>query len=280
MKLLAMTCCCVDVYPHSGEIHPGGNALNIAADWAFQGKRILSHPSCRDRELTIRLLGATGADEYGTRIRKSIAMLPIDADSLHVIDDVTANHRICIDKNGDRYFEPDAWTGGAFEHYRLSDSDLRIIASSDVVAITFNDPNLEKVLELRQDPLHPFRLAVDFQETRDFRSWLAFLPLIDIFFLSGDATVPGELEAWSQKYDAMYVATLGAEGSILFHHGRTYRTGAVPVKEVVDTTGCGDAWLAAFLLATQAGLEPEEAMREGADAAAVVIRHPGGFRVP
>ena len=147
MKLLAMTCCCVDVYPHSGEIHPGGNALNIVADWALQGKRILSHPSCRDREMAIRLLGATGADEYGACIRKSIAMLPIDADSLHVIDDVTANHRICIDENGDRYFEQ-------------------------------------------------------------------------------------------------------------------------------------DAWLAAFLLATQAGLEPEEAMREGANAAAVVIRHPGGFQIP
>ena len=280
MKLLAMTCCCVDVYPHSGEIHPGGNALNIAADWALQGNRILSHPSCRERELTIRLLGATGDDEYGACIRKSISMLPIDADSLHIMDDVTANHHICIDENGDRYFEPDAWTGGAFEHYRLSGSDSEVIASSDVVVITFNDPNLGSVLELRQDPSHPFRLAVDFQETRDFEPWLAFLPLIDVFFLSGNASVLGELEAWSHTSDAMYIATLGAEGSVLFHRGKTHRMGAVPVKEVVDTTGCGDAWLAAFLLANQAGLELEEAMRAGADASAVVIRHPGGFRIP
>jgi len=213
MKLLAMTCCCVDVYPHSGEILPGGNALNIAADWALQGRRILSHPKCRDREADIHLLGAIGPDEYGVHIQASVATLPINFENLHVIDDATANHRICIDASGDRYFEPDAWTGGAYERYRLSASDLAVIASMDVVAITFNDPNLETVILERKRLPDSFRLAVDFQDTRDFAPWIHLFPFIDVFFISGDDAVLTRLNAWSREYDSVFIATLGASGS-------------------------------------------------------------------
>jgi hypothetical protein len=31
MKLLALTCLCVDVYSRTGKVYSGGNALNVAA---------------------------------------------------------------------------------------------------------------------------------------------------------------------------------------------------------------------------------------------------------
>ena len=53
------------------------------------------------------------------------------------------------------------------------------------------------------------------------------------------------------------VMTLGAEGSLLRHNGREWRAPARPVP-VVDPTGAGDAYAAAYVLALLAGLAPAD----------------------
>ena len=37
-KILAMTCCCVDVFPEKNIVNAGGNALNAAASCSKTGK--------------------------------------------------------------------------------------------------------------------------------------------------------------------------------------------------------------------------------------------------
>ena len=279
MKLLAMTCCCVDVFVNTGELLPGGNALNICADWAIQKGTILKGTNPASHEVEIRLLGALGNDAYGIAIRNSIATLGIDTSHLHTIEDVTANHRICIDASGDRYFEPNAWTGGAYESFRISTEDETLIRESDVAAITFNDPNLQQVLSLRRSS--DFQLAVDFQDAWEPAEWEGWLPAIDVFFISGTPEKEVVLATWSTQYpEKVFIATLGASGSVLFRNGQQYQQQAIPVADVVDTTGCGDAWLAAYLMASGAGSSVPEAMSAGAEAAAVVLGHVGGFKTP
>lgn len=279
MKLLAMTCCCVDVFVNTGDLLPGGNALNICADWAIQKGTILEGIKPDAIEVEIRLLGALGADAYGIAIRNSIATMGIDTSHLHTVADVTANHRICIDDSGDRYFEPDAWTGGAFESFRISLEDEALIRESDVAAITFNDPNLPRVLSLRRSS--DFQLAVDFQDAWEPAEWEGWLPSIDVFFISGTPEKETVLATWSTQYpEKRFIATLGAFGSVLYRNGHRQQQEAIPVANVVDTTGCGDAWLAAYLMASQAGSSIPDAMRAGADAAAVVLGHVGGFKTP
>jgi fructoselysine 6-kinase len=279
MKLLAMTCCCVDVFVNSGALLPGGNVLNVCADWAIQKAQILKDQPVQANACDIAILGAVGGDVYGQAIRDTLAPLAIDTSHLHTIDDITANHRICIDPSGERYFEPEAWTGGAYESFRLSVEDELFIQKADTVAITFNDPNLPRVLALRRQS--PFRLAVDFQDAWEPDEWTPWLDAIDVFFISGTPENEPMLAVWSGQHpDKDFIATRGASGSVLYRNGVAHVQEAVAVPMVADTTGCGDAWLAGYLMATQAGAELREAMQAGAEAAAVVIGHVGGFKLP
>lgn len=279
MKLLAMTCCCVDVFVNSGVLLPGGNALNVCADWAIQKKQLLRNSPAQAQVCDIALLGAIGEDVYGQAIRDTLAELVIDTSHLHTIDDITANHRICIDASGDRYFEPDAWTGGAYETFRISAEDEAFIREADTVAMTFNDPNLPRVLALRRQSA--FRLAVDFQDAWAPDEWMSWLDAVDVFFISGSPVNEPMLSAWSiQHPEKDFIATRGAAGSVLFRNGQAYVQEAIAVPAVIDTTGCGDAWLAGYLMATQAGHDVQNAMQAGANAAAVVIGHVGGFKLP
>ena len=80
-----MTCMCVDVFDDTGEIRPGGEALNFAAI------------ASKYNHISVDLLGAIGDDDYGKAILKSIENKPISKDFIHIISgSATANHRIYL----------------------------------------------------------------------------------------------------------------------------------------------------------------------------------------
>lgn len=142
MNIIAMTCMCVDVFDDTGEIRPGGEALNFAAI------------ASKYNHISVDLLGAIGDDDYGKAILKSIENKPINKEFIHIISgSATASHRIYLTEKGDRYFKDDSWNGGIHDTYLLSDSDKKRIASADVIFITFDSPNFDDVLELIAIPL-------------------------------------------------------------------------------------------------------------------------------
>jgi fructoselysine 6-kinase len=75
----------------------------------------------------------------------------------------------------------------------------------------------------------------------------------------------------------MLVITHGAEGSTALLNGHRYSEPAVavPSEEQVDTTGCGDAFQAAFVVEYLRRRDIAAALRTGALRAAQVIRHLG-----
>jgi sugar/nucleoside kinase (ribokinase family) len=73
----------------------------------------------------------------------------------------------------------------------------------------------------------------------------------------------------------LVIATLGRHGSVLVTEGRIARFGAFPV-EVVDTTGAGDVFHGAFLVALGRGDDPAAAIRFASAAAALNCRTFGG----
>jgi ribokinase len=82
---------------------------------------------------------------------------------------------------------------------------------------------------------------------------------------------PNETEAAAVRdADATLVLTLGDEGAEL--HGE--RIPAFPAS-VVDTTGAGDAFTAAFAVALAEGRDEREAVRWGCAAGAHMVEHPG-----
>lgn len=263
-QILCMPTLCADIFDATGEILPGGEALNFACI------------ACRYSHADVSLLGAIGEDEPGKAILRAIDARPIDRAMVHVIPGgATATHRIYHTPEGDRYFKPDSWQGGVFATYRLTEDDFRAMNASDVVFCTYYSPNFREILECRK--AGGFKLAVDFDIDRDFDRMEETLPWVDFFLISGDDGVLPIAQAWSEKYGALFNVTLAERGSVTFHHGAEYRVQAVPVSEVIDTTGCGDSYHAGFVCRYLLDGDITAAMHEGSRVASETLGHMGGF---
>jgi sugar/nucleoside kinase (ribokinase family) len=71
--------------------------------------------------------------------------------------------------------------------------------------------------------------------------------------------------------------TRGTRGSIVFADGEPLQIDAIPPRRVVDTTGCGDTYLAAYMVRRLAGADCRECGRFAAAAASLNIESMGSF---
>ncbi len=71
------------------------------------------------------------------------------------------------------------------------------------------------------------------------------------------------------------VITRGENGAVIVQNKKTYKVDALPVNEVLDTTGAGDQFAAGFLYGYTHGYSPEDCGRLGALASSEVISHIG-----
>jgi sugar/nucleoside kinase (ribokinase family) len=69
--------------------------------------------------------------------------------------------------------------------------------------------------------------------------------------------------------------TRGAEGSDIVTPSGIVHVDAVPVAELVDTTGAGDLYAAGFLFGLTHGYDPESSGRLGSLCAAEAVSHYG-----
>lgn len=76
----------------------------------------------------------------------------------------------------------------------------------------------------------------------------------------------------------MVVVTKGSKGSVVFTKNKKYTISAFPPKKLIDPTGAGDTYLAAFIFATE--LFPNDIQRQGefaAMTATMAIENAGAF---
>lgn len=74
------------------------------------------------------------------------------------------------------------------------------------------------------------------------------------------------------------IVTLGGEGSLVLCEGHLWHIPAFSAAEVVDPTGCGDSYMAAYLDRRLAGEDPERAGAFAAAVGAVTLQSIGPFR--
>jgi fructoselysine 6-kinase len=74
----------------------------------------------------------------------------------------------------------------------------------------------------------------------------------------------------------LIVVTLGAYGSYAFFNGQSYHQPALRVEKKVDSTGCDDAYQAAFALSYYKTKNILKSMGEGAKAASIILQAWGG----
>jgi Sugar kinases, ribokinase family len=256
-----MTVFCVDYYEGTKTACVGGNSLNFAMQ-------------CRGSALgRVSVLGAVGNDGNGELIKKYLARNRFDLTHIVTASGRTASNRIYINENGDRYFKGDSWDGGVFETFRLSKSDWDFVRSHDVLAMPATDPNLPAALTQKKPEN---RLVVDFLDKRDYDFIREILKETSIGFVSGDEETVETLMPFSLQRDTVIVVTMGACGSVALHKGKSYRAQACPAEKIIDTTGCGDAYQAAFTVSWFNRPDIDLAMHKGSAASARVLTHIGG----
>ena len=133
----------------------------------------------------------------------------------------------------------------------------------------------QAVIDLKKN--NNFRLAVDFVEYRNFKEMEKYAPYIDYFLISGGKSILPIFEAFSKKYKGLFNVSLADKGSVTYHNGEKYFIQANEVKEVIDTTGCGDSYHAGFVCSHLINGNIYEAMRVGTELATETLSHYGGF---
>ncbi len=261
MKVIALSALCVDYFPEQELSRPGGNSLNFA----IHSKNFVNQK--------VAVAGYLGEDAEAKQIMKLLKDKGINTHLLYTKEGRTASNKLYNTPEGERYSKPGEWKDGVYNNFQFSESDYSKIFEYDLIAIPFTDRNLERIIE-RNSPGK--KIVVDFLHFDDKNSISKYLPFIEIAFVSAQKENIVNLEHLAEEQKKMIVATLGAEGSLVFYKKKRYFQPAIEVGKVIDTTGCGDAYQAAFSITYFQNRNIEEAMLKGAQIASGVLKNYGG----
>ena len=230
----------VDRFVDRNVEYPGGNAVNVAV-------------FARQLGAEAAYLGVFGDDGHGRFVREAIEDCGVTTSRSSVrpgpsgVTDVET-------VNGERRFL--GWNEGGVttsDPVRLSDDDLTYIDGFSLVhssAYSGTVPELPKLAATGALRSFDFSAEPEFRTTRYLER---VGPWVDLALVSlGDLP---RTQVWEQlRRVAAYgpqlvLATQGAEGAVLFDGESFYYSSAAPVPgPVVDTMGCGDAYLSAFVI--------------------------------
>jgi len=228
-----------------------------------------------------RSAGAIGADPLGDLLVELLQRSGVETDLLLRREEVQTSASVLpIRPNGER---PAFHVIGANATYGADDAPLDAIAGADALHLGapefMGGEQAARVLEHART--NGTRTSADVLAGGDpgLLEWIApALPHLDVL-LPNDEQVLGftgedSLEAGCRALIArgvgMVAATCGAEGAIVVDgDGEPTRVPAFDV-DVVDTTGCGDAFSAGFVVGLGLGRSPRDAAVLGCASAALV----------
>ncbi|WIB77940.1 PfkB family carbohydrate kinase [Curtobacterium sp. MCPF17_002] len=280
MKIVAFGDNIVDRFVDRRIAYPGGNCVNLAVYAAAAGAEAV-------------YVGVVGNDAAGDLILGALGRHGVDLRRVIRRDGPTGVTDL-VTRNGDRVFLD--WNGGGVTTaapYRLDLEDLRAFAGADLVHSSVYSASESELPKLRAIP---GLVSFDYSSEPEFRTddyLAATAPYADlVLFSAGSASTPEieELADRARRAGAgLVLVTRGADGAILFTGGTVLAQPALPVpaQDVVDTTGCGDAFLTGFVLAMldsgwKRGVDLDEpdsraALRAGAESAARQCYVEGAF---
>ena len=212
-----------------------------------------------------------GDDEPGRAVSAVLADAGVEVIA-EVVDQPTEQHLNLMDPRGGRvsvYLElPDLRVP---EH---DDRALAALAAADVAVVDLAE---------HSRPLLPAARAAGVPLWTDLHGYDGvqafhrdFLDAADRFFLNDDGFADHDaLLAFLGTTGKPTVATLGPDGAVALVDGEVHRVPAVPVTEVVDTNGAGDAFFSGYLVAHLGGADAPTALAAGAEQAARTLGSPG-----
>ena len=251
-----------DRYLETGRTLPGGGVLNMAYHWAAAGKAFLlqTRIGSSDIELFVPFLE-----------RNAIPHLPASL----VAPGKSSSIDIRIGE--DRQPHMDNYIDGVWEAVHCTTEELATLAAATHWHTVLVEGAIAELGRLSASGhLHGVNVSADFLGFRHytperFRDTLAHIDLAFIGWQGAqDDAQLAEVRASVLEARKIAVITLGSHG-VLVADGRSgsenlYPTVAIPVAGT--TIGCGDAFIAAFLMAYQAGATVAESVAAGQTAGA------------
>ncbi|TNC63210.1 carbohydrate kinase family protein [Rubellimicrobium roseum] len=228
-------------------------------------------------------VGAVGEDEKADFVIDRLERHGVDASGMQRLSGVPTSATILnVRPNGER---PALHVRGASDHFDVAREDWDRVLAPPIVHLGGTgllrrmDGEPSRVLleeAKRRGRTTTFDLIAANEETIALVEPL--LPFIDYFMpsieeariMSGCDTVEDCAKFYLDRGVATCVLTLGGEGAYYAgRDGTAFRRPAYRV-EVVDTTGCGDAFDAGFIAALHHGMDPETAVGFAQAAAGLV----------
>ncbi|MBW4716137.1 carbohydrate kinase family protein [Saccharothrix obliqua] len=159
---------------------------------------------------------------------------------------------------------------------RHDDRALAALAEADAAVVDLSEPSRPLLAAARRMGVPVWCDVHDYDGTADYHR--DFVSAADYLFLNDDGMSADRLTAFLADVTAngtrTAVATLGAQGAVAAVSGGTHRVAAVPVDDIVDVNGAGDAFFAGFLVAHLNGADVPAALTAGAAQAARCLCSP------
>ena len=260
MNLVTLSACCADHYPQTNETYIGGNAFNQALTWhAISG------------EETIHLICRIGDDKNGQHIKSAMERRGFDLSHVSMVEGITARNRLRVDGEGERFEIEGSWISGVSESFTPTEEDWRLIYQADLISTCANNHN---ILELQKRKKETQCLSIDFMDKENHIDMAPLLVGSDIAFISATPTDKSFYKEMAEQSGKLVVLTMGRHGSIAFYQGEEFFQDAIKVRKVIDTTGCGDTFQAAFAYYyLKSGKNIREALEQGANWASLATFH-------
>jgi len=260
---------------------PGGSGTNVIVQASRLGART-------------GFVAQIGDDQLGEEIRSSLVAEKVDARGLIVKKGGTSLHtEIVVDGEGKKFILLDL--GDAFLDLPAGAVDLDYVRKARVLYTDLlpGGPAIAALKAAKAAGLTTvFNMQVGLGQMEGFGvskdAILEALSCVDVFApcrdglmaLAGAATVEAAAATIRKRFGGLLLVTLGGEGSVAFEAGSETR---VPIRKVAvkDTTGAGDSYIGAFMVARfLKGMGLREAMGFATAAAAFTCRGLGARSSP
>lgn len=212
-------------------------------------------------------------------VREALLGLGVDT-FLRELRGSTSLQIIDLEPSGEKIFV--SYHQGVLGEYRVGEEERALIAESDLLVA----PHYRQIdgffSSVMASPSRGIR-AVDFADIAEnpgTGNVERFVDLLDIAFFGLETSHPwliDELETIARRRRKLFIVTLGAAGSLALGEGDRIVRPAAPVEKVVDTTGAGDTFAAAFLSEYVRSRDVAAGLKRGAEEAARTIQRVGAF---